>query len=54
MYMYTVFVFMYIYLEICHCLVFRSNLNKNVYNVVLEYTSKAPDNYRAGRVVTVS
>ena len=53
MYMYTVLVFMYIYLEICHCLFFRSNLNKNVYNVVLEYTPKSPDIYKVGRKATV-
>ena len=54
MYMYSALVFMYIYLEICHCLFFRSNLNKNVYNVVLEYTLKALDIYKVGRKATVS
>ena len=52
MYMYTVFVFMYIYLQFCHCLFIRSNLNK-LYNVVLEYTLPAPDINTVGRKATV-
>ena len=31
---------MYIYLQFCHCLFLRSNLNNNFYDVVLEYLTK--------------